>query len=51
MGIMRMTEKWNEKWPKNANCEWPYYFHTQNDQNTLGICGTAGTKILGLICP
>ena len=20
-----MAEKWNEKWPKNANCEQPYY--------------------------
>ena len=26
MGIMRMPQKWNEKWPKNANCEQPYYY-------------------------
>ena len=29
MGIIRMTEKCNEKWVKNANCERPYsYFLT-----------------------
>ena len=35
MGIMRMTEKWNEKWLKNANCEWPYC--TVN--NWSRVCG------------
>ena len=37
---MRMAEKWNEKWPKNANCEQPYYCSNEKktkEKIALGI--------------
>ena len=33
---MTMSQKWNEKWPENVNCEQPYYESTVIVDTTVG---------------